>query len=203
MIKNNKKGVLVFDADGVLLFWLNGMIHFLREKGLPYSHLTNERNAFYSLQEIFLSEDDELITSLYEEFLSSPSVSKMGRFKEESLSILKELAEEYILVVLTCIGRKQHVVDFRKEEIHKLYPDCFSDIYCIELGESKQETLEFLSDVYDGQIKGFIDDRDVHVKEAVLAGISGYQYSEDAPKDKIDSSLNQLYSWKDIRNEFL
>lgn len=198
-----KNGVIVFDADGVILNWLNGMIHFLKAKGLRYTHLLNNGNAFYTFEEIFQSDDKEYIDRMYKEFMESESLRHMGRYKEESHEVLQDLAVDHTLLVLTCIGRTEHIVKCRTEEIHRLYPDCFSDVFCIEMGESKQESLEYLNDVYDGNVLAFFDDRSVHIKESELAGVRGYQYIEDSPECRIDSSLESVSSWSEIRSLFL
>lgn len=198
----NNKEVIVFDADGLLLFWLNGMINFLKEEGLSYEHLIGDRNAFYSLNEIFQSDDEDYINEQYQKFLSSDSLGKMGRFCDGSLEVLNTLSKKYILVVLTCIGRQSKVVNIRKEEIESLYPGCFSEIYCIDLGESKQDALEYINDIYNGKVKAFIDDRSEHVHEAEKAGVKGYQFIQESPPLRIDESVDSIRNWSHLYEIF-
>lgn len=201
-----KKKMIAFDADTVLLDWLSGFLYFLEEKGHCVEHVKQYLGTtkFIPTEKITKSKCKEYNKQILKEFAESGVLSQLDYFKEENHTVLTELNKHYEIAVVTCIGRTEQLISQRKQNLINLYGDIFSDILCINFGESKEESLRKLSEEYD--IVAYIDDREKHLAEAKNVGIKSIllssgldvNYSNDIDFS-IVSSLSEIKEYQEIK----
>ncbi|MFS1426977.1 hypothetical protein LMH73_007345 [Vibrio splendidus] len=198
----SKKEQLIFDVDGVLLLWISGVIKFLASKGLSTSHIDGTGNSFFTLEYIFAQDSFEKNMALYNEFKSSKYMGELEPYCKSVKRIVEDLAREYELSIVTCIGTDRGVVALREKNIQDCFGGAFETIICLDKTAPKLNALKFLSET-GGKVAGFIDDKGMHVHEGISAGLPSFQFIDGSPEHRILSSVEHLKNWGHIEDKFI
>lgn len=181
---------IITDIDECVLSWHSGFQDFIIEKGItPAYDISKCPNLEEWLNDIPNSEVRQLI----EEFNTSPRIAqlKVGYMSEVYIPLLH--AEGYDFIALTSCGRSDITVNGRIENIERYFPDIFSDIICIDLGESKLPYLEKLP-----QDAIWVEDK---YKNAIMGIEQGHQcflmnHTHNEQYD--DPRIIRVDNWEDI-----
>lgn len=177
ILKNPELPVLTFDGDSVLLDWCKSFVSFLNQKGYNTDHISHKigTTEFIPIEVITKLECKKTNKSLINEYKESDFLSKLEVFQDGAVEVLKELSKHYNIVVLTCIGETDEIVNKRTKNLVDLYGDIFSGIICINYGTSKEKHLSALNEKYN--VEAFIDDRIGHIEESIKAGVKAILFT--------------------------
>jgi hypothetical protein len=185
------KPLLVFDADSVLLDWCRGFTSFLNSKGICTKHVKHLLGTTQHIPTPEITQIDckQINRSLMSEFAGTDWLERLPVFQEEAINYLRELSNEYNIVVLTCIGETDDIVEKRTKNLVDLYGDIFSGIICINYGCSKEDYLKALHDEHG--VSAFVDDRLSHINESISAGITPILFSRGV--EECNEATNDEY----------
>ncbi|MEZ9708694.1 hypothetical protein AB4254_08485 [Vibrio breoganii] len=195
----NKTKTFSFDVDGVIVSWFSRLPDFLKEKGLPYKHITDLEgdNHFLPRSEIFSTDDEDICEALITEYNRSHYIAQLDLLHPEAQYYLCKLRELGELVAVTCLGTDAISHQMRVDNLNNVLGyGIFSEVHCIATGADK--TPKLLELQKDRDVIFFVDDRACHTQQGLNAGISSYQYIEGILTDDIDYDLKHLNSWKEI-----
>lgn len=181
-----KKPILVTDVDFVLLDWVYGLKPFLDEKGMKSDHLEQFRGSTYypCLSELFFNKNEDENIKLLHEFNDSEHIKHLPIFQNDSVKFLQNIAQEVDIYALTCLGSGVLQKENREQNLRDHYGDIFADTICIPVRTSKEPALRDLQKHHE--ILHYVDDRILHLKEAVDCNIDTilYKRNEDHPDTK-------------------
>lgn len=194
-----KKPILVTDVDFVLLDWVYGLNPFLKEKGMPTDHLEQYRGSTYypSLSELFFNENEDENLKLLHEFNNSEYIKHLPIFQEDSVKYLQNIAQEVDIYALTCLGTGVLQKESRAQNLRDHYGDIFKDTLCIPVRASKEPALRELQKKHT--ILHYVDDRIVHLKEAVDCKIDTILYKRNEEHPETEHYISNC--WSDIENK--
>jgi hypothetical protein len=166
------KPMLVLDSDSVLLDWCKGFTSFLKEQGICTAHVEHlmGTTTFIPTPEITKILCKQANKDLMAQFNETDWLTKLPVFQQEAVVHLQDLAKHYNIVVLTCIGETDDIIEKRTQNLIDIYGDIFSGIICINYGTSKELYLEELHKTYG--VTTFVDDRLNHINESISAGVT-------------------------------
>jgi hypothetical protein len=190
--------LLLTDADGVLLDFVQGFSRYIGSLGYDISHTkrfwkTSQHTTFKHLMNI---DDPKRAEQVKAGFYQSNAVAKLPILQPELAHIIPYLSKHVDIVCLTCIGRAQPLVDARTQNLYDLFGDSFKAIHCLDYGESK---LPLLLHYKKQNPLAYLDDRQVHVSEALQAGIDGRIFEYNIPK----TQNNSVTCWKQFSDEVI
>lgn len=170
-MNTEKKGIIAFDGDSVLVDFFKGLLSFLKTKGHCVKHVEHliGSTIFVPTEVITKIDCKSYNKQIMKDFANSGFLEKLEIFEKNGFSALTELYSDYHLAVITCIGTTEDIVIQRNTNLVDLYDDIFLKVYCIEYGESKEKYLNELSKI--APVAAFIDDRIKHLEEAQKANV--------------------------------
>ena len=198
-LKNPNLPILVFDGDSVLLDWSQGFTDFLKSKGFSTDHYQHILGTTEFIPTEVMTKIDCKVENkkLMSEFADSNFLGDLPTFQEGSKEYIEELSKHYNIVVLSCIGETQEIINKRTDNLINLYGDIFSGIICINYGTSKESYLKALNAKFG--VKAFVDDRIGHIQESLKAGVEAILYSRGVENIfKEQNEFMVLECWSEI-----
>lgn len=129
--------VILTDADGTIVWWLNGFTKYMEDNGVPIVPDMEEEYSISKKYNIPVSVAQNYIR----EFNEGPWIANLPAFADsvEYISKFVNLGFRFILITSqsTASSAKLH----RTANVSKLFGNIFDEIHCIEMGADKQETL--------------------------------------------------------------
>lgn len=158
------KGVdIVLDCDGVLLDYVTAFTKWAEiDKGFVID--TNSDRSSYDMSSWFHDMTSERFLDLIQEYNHLPRDIPTVEGSVEAVLRLKEVG--YTMSVLTSFGGSVGSVEYRKEVLNKLFPECFEEVIVLGLGECKKDKLRELEPSY------FIEDCDDYLEVGLSLGIT-------------------------------
>ena len=171
------KPVLVFDVDSVLLDWCFGFFSFLREEGYCTRHVDHllGKTEFIPTNQITKIDCKDTNRQLAKKFSDTDWLTRLPLFQEDGVEHVQSLTDKYDIVVLTCIGETEDIINKRTQNLIEHFGDIFLEIICIDYGKSKEHHLRELSSKYN--VVGFTDDKESHLEESIRAGVKPLLFS--------------------------
>lgn len=202
------KRILSVDGDGVLFDFIQGLTPFLKEKGIDHSHLSKYKGKSIHIpaHELF-NLDPSLSFKLLVEFNNSKHVKNLPIFEEDSIQNIQEIKREgYDIYLTTCLGRTENCLNYRFENVRKLFGNIIGrdNIIMLDIDESKEKSLRYLSK--KGNLFGHIDDRLKHIFEAKQANTRAIWYNnqEQLHRDnEKHENIIHVKNWSEIKNLLL
>lgn len=170
-MKTEKKGIIAFDGDSVLVDFFKGFLLFLKTKGHCIKHVEHliGSTRFVPTEEITKVDCKEYNKQIMKEFAESGFLGNLSPFQIDAVEILNDLHTDHHLAVVTCIGTTDKIIEERERNLKSIHGDVFLEIRCIEYGESKEKHLRELAEI--APVVAFIDDRTKHLEEAKRANV--------------------------------
>lgn len=196
-----EKPLIVLDVDFVLLDWISGLKPFLKEKGMKFKHIdkfTGSTN-YPKLSELFLDVNNETENILLmKEYNNSKWIEFLPAMREDCIKELKSMSSKYDFIALTCLGLKKNQKEKRTNNLKNIYGDIFKEVKCLEVRSSKKHYLKELKLNYN--VLGLVDDREIHLNEAIEAGVKPFLYCQNNNNIMIGGNYNLVTSMKDVEN---
>lgn len=201
-----KKPVIVTDVDSVLLDWLQGFAMFLeKEKNIETNHVkqhfgTTEFICVSDITQIPCMDTNKL---LIREYGKSGYLEELKAFQEEAVEHLKDLHKEVDFIALSCLSKNRKLIQQRERNLYSVYGDIFKDVICIGFNESKEHELARLNQ--EENVLTFIDDREKHIREAILAGVKPILFARGRENTLIcpDNTFHTKHCWGEIKESVL
>lgn len=132
-----KKHILT-DADGVLVFWVQGFEKFMEGKGHKLRPGTEREYKMTARYDI----DWDTAGALIKEFNESDAIANLKPFAD-SVEYVKKLVDKgFRFTVVTSISSAPIAKINRTTNLTKIFGNIFDEIVCIDMGASKFETLK-------------------------------------------------------------
>lgn len=195
-----QKPVIISDVDSVMLDWVGGFSDFLETKGICNEHLKDfiGKTIFLSIPELTNTDCKDTNRAIFKDFSKSNALKELKAFQTDSVQHVKELADDFDFVALTCISKESRIQRFRKENLVNVYGDIFKDIICIGSGKSKELYIKELAE--NNKVATFIDDRQEHIIESINAGIQPILFTRGVEKTICDNNtFHTMDCWGDIK----
>lgn len=135
----NKCKKIVTDCDGALLDWYKGF-----ETWMNRHDFHEQDNQYYSISKRFgieVAQSKQLVA----QFNESAAIAFLEPYKDavEGICELSEMG--YSFDVVTSLSTYQYSVTLREFNLNRVfYPATFDNIYCLDCGADKKNTLERL-----------------------------------------------------------
>lgn len=175
------KPKILCDVDGVLLNWLSKLPEYLVKRGYnpepairAYSH-----GEFIGHSEITGLPSDEAF-QLILDYNESEYIKYLTPF-QDALAVVNLLKHEYDFVAVTAIGREGKSSQYRMENLNFWYPNAFTDIHVVNLGETKSSVLKCYEKTF------FIDDSPNYCAEGKDAGHISIRIVRDSRPDTMNT----------------
>lgn len=198
------KETLILDCDGVTLQWESNLPFFALEHGL---NVENVLKAFGATEHISPMELFGVPTpELGMEMIALYNEGKFGRYLApyaDAVAGIKTLSKKFNLITLSSYGSNTTAWLNRQKNLQAFFPDCFSEVITIPLGESKVPYVRAIQDRL--QVVAFVDDQLKIVNDVKNnCDILSIQLNRNVPGarchsiDELDG-LIQIYKGKAIR----
>jgi len=131
------KKIILTDADGVLVTWLDGFEVFMFNKGyrvLPYT------NHIYSMAERYNISYDKS-RELVQEFNESPYIEHLPPYLDSTEYIPKLVDHGFKFVCISSLSDHPDAAQYRRKNLENLYGENFLEIMCLEIGSYKKPAL--------------------------------------------------------------
>jgi hypothetical protein len=182
--------VILTDADGVLLNWVDGFVPWMAKKGYPRIKHGTE----YHFEDDFGITGKELAKYI-EEFNESDGVKDLGPIKE---------AEKYV-PMLADLGWRFHVItsmtdnmeakSWRVDNLENLFgPHIFERYHVLGMREKKDRTLQ----LYTSTNFFWVEDKPSNAELGFKYGLQPILMNHDYTVNHDNPKLTRADSWKDI-----
>ncbi|HEY6438086.1 MAG TPA: hypothetical protein VIY47_15960 [Ignavibacteriaceae bacterium] len=132
-----KEKIILTDADGVLVTWLDGFGKFMENKG--YEAIPNSEHH-YSLKDRFHVSDEEGV-KLIREFNESPYLEDLPPYKDSVEYVTKLVDHGFKFICITSISLHPDAAKYRKKNLENLYGPHFLEVFCLDIGAKKDPAL--------------------------------------------------------------
>ncbi|HEY6436103.1 MAG TPA: hypothetical protein VIY47_05910 [Ignavibacteriaceae bacterium] len=133
----NKEKIILTDADGVLVTWLDGFGKFMESKG--YEAIPNSGHN-YSIKDRYYVTDEEGF-QLIREFNESPFLADLPPY-EDSIEYVSKLVDHgFKFICITSISSHPDAIRYRTENLENLYGPHFLEVHCLDVGAHKRPAL--------------------------------------------------------------
>ena len=158
------KPIILCDVDAVVLEWLSKLPEFLVKKNINPEKAIEcyAYGEYIGLTEITGLPEKEAL-KLINEYNSSEYIKYLTPYKD-ALAVVNLLKRDYQFIAVTAIGTAGTCAQYRMHNLQFWYPDAFTSIHVVGVGESKKDILESYSP------KIFIDDSPNYCEEGINAG---------------------------------
>lgn len=134
----SKEKIILTDADGVLVNWLDGFEKFMNERGYPRAPNSEHE---YAIPKRHKNVPEEVVYSLIHEFALSGHIANLEPYAD-SVKYVKLLSEQgFRFVVITALSDAPLATLNRMKNLHGHFGNVFNDIQCIKMGAMKTEYL--------------------------------------------------------------
>lgn len=164
-----KKDIIIFDVDGVLLKWESNLPFFCLKNGIDPVHACKAYSAANHLpaDELFGVSDPEIGRELIRKYNLGDTGRYLAAF-EDAVAHIHKLSKKYDLVALTSFGVGTEYWLNRKFNLEAFFPNCFKDLICIDLGESKIPYVQDIINKHESlkqKVVAFVDDQSRNTDE--------------------------------------
>lgn len=130
--------LILTDADGTLVFWIQGFTDFMKKKG--YKPIPGT-DSDYRMTEKF-GIPSTLAHSYIKEFNEGPEIAKLKPLAD-AVQYVKKLHNEkgFRFIVITAQSDAPDAKKYREENLNNIFGDIFEEIICIKMGADKRTTL--------------------------------------------------------------
>ncbi len=197
-----KKKALVTDADNVLFRWFANIAKYNKENNLPYKHIEDvtSGNPFVGVEQLFPTESFEESYSHLAKYNISKHGATLPVFEKGSEEILKDISEEFKIIVVTNFGECEISHNNRTMNLHNVYGDIFTEIHCLGTETCKRDVLADIRSRYD--VAMWVDDHLKNVKKGLEAGIpESYQYTHQMVCGRNTGEVSEVNSWATIKDK--
>jgi len=190
-----KKPIILQDIDGCLLSWLSKLPEFLVKRGIDPTRtiMAIGSNHYRSGAELTGLPAEEAMRLVYD-YNRSEYMKYLVPFQDAIIPV-NLLKEDYDFVAITAIGDNPESKRYRMENLNFWFPNAFSEIHTVNLGESKTKFLE----MYEPTI--FVDDSPEYCKEAKECGHTAIRLVRDSRPDMVGTM--RFDSFGDVANYIL
>ncbi|HEY6437344.1 MAG TPA: hypothetical protein VIY47_12200 [Ignavibacteriaceae bacterium] len=133
----NKKKIILTDADGVLVTWIDGFEKFMKDKG---HELIPDTEHHYGISDRYHVSDEES-RLLVREFNEGPYLSSLLPYKDSLKYVPKLVDHGFKFVCITSISSHPNAAKYRRENLENLYGRNFLEICCLDTGTYKKPAL--------------------------------------------------------------
>jgi FMN phosphatase YigB (HAD superfamily) len=130
--------VILTDADGVLVTWLDGFEKFMDFKGYQVTPNTRHEYAMADRYNITVSRSFELVR----EYNESSFIEDLPPFMDSTEYIPKLVDHGFKFICVSSLSSNPEAAKCRKKNLETLFGDNFLDVLCLEMGSFKGPTLE-------------------------------------------------------------
>jgi hypothetical protein len=184
------KPIILCDVDGVVLDFLSKLPEFLAKKCFDNTTAIQAYayGEFMSLAEI-TGLPEAQARALIEDYNSSEYIKYLNPYKD-AIAVVNLLKNDYDFIAVTAIGKSQKCADNRMHNLNFWYPDAFTGIHVVDIGENKKDILE----AYTPTI--FVDDSPNYCKEGIEAG----HYTIRLVRDRRPDTVATMHAndWFDV-----
>ena len=158
------KPIILCDIDSVVLDWMSKLPEFLVKKKVDATKAIRAYayGEFISLDEITGLPINDAI-KLIEQYNCSEYMKYLTPYKD-ALAVVNLLKNDFNFIAVTAIGNSKLCAEYRMHNLQFWYPDAFTDIHVVGIGESKKDILK----IYSPSI--FIDDSPNYCEEGIDSG---------------------------------
>ena len=177
--------ILLTDADGVLLNWLDS---FLQQHEMSYED-------FQYLEK----EQPSTATTLIEAFNESARIGYLPSIKGAIAAMSKLKNEGYEIHCVTSFGGSVYARRARFDNIKKLFGNAITYIHILPLHDDK---LEFLQENYNDSESYFVEDNINNANLSLQAGLRPIllrqHWNTNNANVEIDPKVICAYDWKNV-----
>jgi DNA-binding beta-propeller fold protein YncE len=194
------KPTILTDVDGVLLNFLKAFSEFLKSKSLfkEEFEFKIKGNEYFDLKELITLSCPVECESIINEFYLSKEIGKLKEQQDGLTDIIQSLNNDFNLICITCIGTTEHLKEQRQKNLINVFGDCFKEIHCINITDSKEDLISSLSKKYD--VITYVDDRLKHINEAINAGVKPILFIQGYPHNEESNEYYVANCWHDIKS---
>ena len=157
---NSDEKLILIDADGVLLNWIDAFVNWaIEERGLE---LKPDYRDHYLAEDKFVGfSREEHGRDLIHEFNRTEHIRSLEAIPEAQKYVKRLASHRYKFHVITSIQNLPQIVERRSDNLRDLYGDVFTKISCINYDQTKEAVLS----TYTNTQQWWIED---HPKNAKL-----------------------------------
>lgn len=130
--------VILTDADGVLVTWLDGFEKFMDNKGYRVTPNTEHQYAMADRYSITVSRSFDLVR----EYNESSFIAQLPPFLDSIEYIPKLVEHGFKFICVSSLSSNPQAGLYRKKNLENLFGDNFLDVICLEMGSFKGPALE-------------------------------------------------------------
>lgn len=192
------KPVLVTDCDNVLVNWFANLHAYLSSAGIDNAHLKDilEGNPFIEPRVLFDTVCHDEAAYHLARYNESEFIASLPIFEAGADVILQRIARNFDIVVVTNLSEKPIAKARRIKNLRNLYGNVFSDVVCLAPFSDKSDALRAIATQRDVAL--FIDDNLTHVKEALSADVSAFQYTHNMVCGRNTGEVPEVANWRRI-----
>jgi FMN phosphatase YigB (HAD superfamily) len=129
--------IILTDADGVLVTWLDGFETFMFNRGYKVKPDTEHMYSMAKRYGITETESRELVR----QFNESSYIESLPPYLDSVEYIPKLIDHGFKFICISSLSSDSYALEYRRKNLENLYGDNFLDIICLEMGAHKRSAL--------------------------------------------------------------
>lgn len=191
----NPERVIVTDADGVLLNWLDSFRQYWAYKGLPEWHTDEHYNISHNSEVSTRTAVDTVAA-----FNESVWLEDIGPMRD-AVAMVKHMHENHGVVfhVLTALNNEPAILRARIRNMKALFGNAIEIITLTGDTEDKSEALS----KYQGSNLIWIEDKPENADLGAEMGFKTLLMDQPYNKKHKSANVERVYSWQDVYSAYL